>query len=177
MTISATAARTPLELQHEIEQFYYEEAALLDERRYGDWLALFTDEISYRMPTRSLRYRAEAAREFSGPHEIAHFDDDKQHLSMRVNRLMSGLAWSEEPASRTRHLISNVRVRSAEGVTDALDVHSAFLVYHGKGEHESHVYAGSRRDLLRSTSIGWRIARRTIFLDATVLPSNFGVLL
>lgn len=179
-TTSDGPMRVTLELQHEIEQFYYEEAALLDERRYDEWLALFTDDTRYFMPTRSLRNRREAAKEFSGEREIAHFDDDKEHLALRVARLTSGLAWSEEPPGRTRHCISNVRIRRAEGGLPAgeggLDVHSNFLVFHGKGDCGSYVYAGARRDALRPVNGAWQIAYRRITLDEVVLPNNFGVL-
>ena len=39
-------------LQHEVEQFLYHEARLLDERKFDDWLALLTDDIHYWMPIR-----------------------------------------------------------------------------------------------------------------------------
>jgi len=138
-------------------------------------VALLTDDVRYRMPTRSLRYRAELAKEWSGEGEVAHFDDDKPHLTMRVNRLMSGVAWADEPGALTRHLIGNVRVRRVE--SSELEVDSAFLVHHSRGEHEARIYAGSRQDLLRTADGAFRIARRTIFLDAAVLPANLGVLL
>jgi 3-phenylpropionate/cinnamic acid dioxygenase small subunit len=165
-----------LELQHDVEQFYYDEAALLDERLFLDWLALFTDDIRYTMPVRSLRYQADARHEFTSDNEVKHFDDDKAHLTLSVNRLMSGFAWSDEPRTRTRHVITNVRVRSgADKPAGPLEVHSAFVIHHGRGEHESYVFTGSRKDLLSRVDGSFRIAKRTILLDATVLPTNLGV--
>lgn len=167
---------TKLELQHDVEQFYYEEAALLDDRRFLEWLALFTEDLHYLMPVRSLRYQADARREFSSATEVNHFDDDRAHLSLRVNRLMTGFAWADEPRSRSRHIIANVRVRGGAGTTESpLEVLSAFVIHHGRGEHESYVFTGSRTDHLRRIDGGFRIARRSIILDETVLPTNLGV--
>src|SRR5688572_11640103 len=102
--------RVDAELQREIEQFLYEEAELLDDRRLHDWLALLTDDIRYRMPTRDNRVRREQSKELSGETEMAYFDDDKRTLVQRVKRLDTGLAWAEDPPSRTRHLVTNVRI-------------------------------------------------------------------
>ena len=126
------------------------------------------------MPIRSLRYRADARRECGGEHDLKHFDDDKAPIALRVNRLLTGLAWADEPKSRSRHVIGNVRVRS--GTTEGeWQADSVFIVHHGRGEHESHVFSGSRRDILRRHEDTFRIARRALVLDATVLPTNLGV--
>lgn len=166
-----------IELQHEVEQFLYDEAAMLDERRYLDWLALFADDVRYVMPIRSLRYQADARRELSGANDLKHFDDDKFHLSLRVNRLMTGFAWADEPRSRSRHLIGNVRIDHTATTDAVVRVRSAFIVHHGRGEHESFVFTGTRTDDLRRSDGTFRIARREILLDATVLPTNLGVFL
>jgi 3-phenylpropionate/cinnamic acid dioxygenase small subunit len=175
-----------LQLQYEIEQFLYTEARLLDERRFEQWFALLADDLHYYMPTRYNRLRREAAHELSSPHELAHFDDDKPSLEVRLRRLQSGAAWSEEPPSRTRHLISNVQVRSISGGNfDEYEVDSCFLVYRSRVESDQEIFAGSRRDRLRrvrigsasgETETGWQIARRTIVLDQTVITAaNLGI--
>lgn len=83
-------------------QFVYEEAELLDSGRYEDWLALFADQCRYWLP---MRYdQAEAADELNLIY------DDRARLEDRVARLQSGFSFAEEPASRTSHLISNVRI-------------------------------------------------------------------
>ena len=168
------------ELSREIEQFLYREARLLDERRFEDWLALFTDDVRYWMPVRMTRYprRSKAIavldparneeEELSKDGELGIFDESKETLSRRVARLDTGMAWAEDPPSRTRHLVSNVEVERGD-IEAELTVHSNFLVYRSRGETEHDVYVGGRRDTLRRVDGAWKIARRTIILDQNVL--------
>ena len=170
----ATTAVT-VELQCEIEQFLYLEAALIDDGEFHDWLALFADDIHYWMPTRYNRTRRERDREFSKPDELAFFDEDLASLKVRVKRLDTGMAWAEDPPSRTRHLVTNVRIqpRAIEG---EYDVSSNFLLYRTRLETDLNIFAGRREDVLRRTADGWRIARRKILLDQNVvLAKNLSV--
>ncbi len=163
-------------LQFEIEQFLYLEARLLDERRFDEWLLLFADDIHYWMPTRYNRLSRELDKEISGPGEVANFDEDKRSLGQRVFRINTGMAWAEDPPSRTRHLVCNVWVRPAEGA-DEYDVQSAFLTYRNRGDTEVDVWAGRRDDVLRRVGPGtWQIARRKITIDqSTILSKNLSV--
>src|SRR5688572_13479209 len=97
-------------LQFEVEQFLYREAALLDERRFHEWLDLLTEDIEYWRPIRSTQARGVEAHEPTQLGEAAFFDENKGYLEERVRKLGTGLAWSEDPPSRTRHLVSNVRI-------------------------------------------------------------------
>lgn len=160
-----------LVLQHRVERFYYDEAALLDDRRYDDWLALFAEDIRYVMPLRTNRIRREWKLEFSGPHESAYFDEDHASLDMRVRKFASGTNWAEDPPSRTRHLIGNVRIDSSEA--GAIAVRSAFIVYRNRLERQTEVFAGERQDVLRADGETFRIAHRHIVLDqGTLLTSS-----
>jgi len=153
---------------------------LLDEGRFHDWLELFTDDVRYWMPVRTTRYprRSRAIvpldpdrggdEELSKDGELGIFDESKETLSRRVARLDTGMAWAEDPPSRTRHLVSNVEVEPAE-VPGELSVFSNFVVYRTRGETEQDFYVGARRDTLRRVEDAWRIARRTIILDQNVL--------
>ena len=168
------------ELSREIEQFLYREARLLDERRFEAWLALFTDDVRYWMPVRMTRYprRSKAIvvldparhddEELAKDGELGIFDESKETLSRRVARLDTGMAWAEDPPSRTRHIVSNVEVEPGE-TEGELTVHSNFLVYRNRGETEQDFYVGGRRDTLRHVDGTWKIARRTIVLDQNVL--------
>jgi hypothetical protein len=71
MGAESTDKLVSVELQHEIEQFLYVEAELLDDGRFHEWLDLFADDVRYWMPTRYNRTRRERDREFSGSTEIA----------------------------------------------------------------------------------------------------------
>jgi 3-phenylpropionate/cinnamic acid dioxygenase small subunit len=170
---ATTAERVTPELQQEIEQFLYHEARILDDRKYEEWFALLADDLHYFMPTRYNRLKREADKEFSAANEAAFFDEDKQSIAMRIRRLNTGMAWAEDPPSRTRHMISNVVVRPrAKG---EYEVDSYFMVYRSRLEREVEMFVGMRSDVLRRSSspAGFEIVGRTIILDqATLLARN-----
>lgn len=156
-----------LALQYEVEQLYYHEAELLDDARYTDWLELFTDDLVYWMPTRTNRLRRQQALSVAARGEAAFYDETKESLAWRIRRFDSGMAWAEDPPSRTRHLITNVRVGPS------LEVRSNFLVYRNRLEREENVFAGERTDRLRRFDDGrLLITDRTILLDQNVLLSK-----
>lgn len=178
MTITAATPagrRADRDTHFEVEQFYYEEAELLDDGRFTDWLDLLADDLDYWMPTRTNRLRRQQALSVAQRGEAAFYDETKESLAWRIRRFDSGMAWAEDPPSRTRHLVTNVIVHHAdpakhEGVgEDDLFVRSAFLVYRNRLEREENVFAGRRTDLLRRGADGLRIARRQILLDQNVL--------
>ncbi len=156
--------------QHEVEQFLYDEAALLDGHHYEEWLDLFADDASYFMPIRRTRLQGEVDQEFTKPGEMAFFDDTKPLLAGRVKKLMSGRSWAEDPPSRTRRLITNVRVLDDDGAH--LTVASNFLLYRTRLNSEEDTWVGSRRDVLRRVGESFRIAARTIYLEQTVILSR-----
>src|ERR1700728_3262991 len=131
-------ARTPAfrttdaETQHAVEQFLYAEAELLDQHRYHEWLELFAEDVHYWAPTRMTRTIRERDREIAARGESAFIEDDLHFLKGRVRRLTSGVSWSEEPPSRTRPLITHVRVRARDD--GALDVACNFYVYRSRLE-------------------------------------------
>ena len=152
------------DVTREVERFLYREARLLDERRFHDWLTLFTDDIRYFMASRSNRYPKISKA-------IAILDEDKASLSARVARLDTGMAWAEDPPSRTRHLISNIEVEPGDGEAE-ITVYSNFLVYRSRAESEEDFYVGARQDVLRRVAGEWKIARRRIVLDQNVLSAK-----
>jgi 3-phenylpropionate/cinnamic acid dioxygenase small subunit len=159
-----------MKLQYALEQFYIQEAATLDERRYADWILLFTDDTHYWLPIRRTRTVNELDQEFSRPGEMAYFDDDKAMLESRVRKLETGYAWAEDPPSRTRHLITNVRVIGDDG--KELVVESNFHLYRTRLNSEEDSWIGLRRDLLRRTGDSFMIADRKVFLEQTVILSR-----
>ena len=163
-----------------IERFFYREARLLDERRFDDWLALLTDDVRYWMAGRSNRYlrRSKAIAildperyvedDMAREDELAILDETKETLTGRVRRLDTGMAWAEEPPSRTRHLISNIEIEVAATPSE-WRAFSNFIVYRTRAETEQDFYVGARRDLLRRVDGGWRLAERKVTLDQNVL--------
>src|ERR1700756_183581 len=167
----ATAQPATLTLQQalwlELMQFYIREAWLLDERKFKEWLDLFTDDVLYFMPRRKNVPRRELHRELTPLGDLAIFEEDKRYLEMRVARLDTGMAWAEEPPSRTRHLIGNLEVSPREN--GEVEARTAFLVYRSHLETDAQLLSGYREDLLRKPIEAWKVARRTIVLDANVL--------
>ena len=159
-----------LRLKHEVEEFLFMEADLLDARRYQDWLELLTDDVQYWMPVRRTTTAREVDREFTQPGGVAFFDDDKAMLKMRVDRLLVGGAWAEDPPSRTRRLVTNLRILAAEG--DELTVASNFQLYRTRLNSEEDQWIGRREDRLRRVDGQFRLARRHVFLEQTVILSQ-----
>ncbi len=160
------------DLRREIEDFYYLEAELLDGRKLREWLELFTDDVHYWMPIRHNTFARpeELCEELSKPGESYYFNDDKETLRLRVERVYSKTAWAEMPPSRTRHFISNIRIKQDNGVE--IDTHSNFLVYRTRMEKDRDVFVGTRQDVLRRVNGALKIARRTIILDQAVLDAK-----
>lgn len=157
-------------LQYKLEQFYYNEAALLDERRYDEWLKLFTKDTHYFMPVRRTMNSNELDKEFTRQGQTAFFDDTYEEIARRVTKLATGNSWSENPPSRQRHLVTNVRVIADDG--DELTVGTNFHLYRTRLNSEEDSWIGSRRDRLRREEGSFRIARRDIFLEQTVILSR-----
>ena len=168
------------DVTREVEQFLYREARLLDDRLFHEWLELLTDDIHYWMGSRSSRYpRTSKAIAILDPDryveddstkadELAILDEDKASLTGRVARLDTGMAWAEDPPSRTRHLITNIEVEPGDAVAE-VEVYSNFMVYRSRAETEQDFYVGARRDVLRRVAGAWKIAGRKITLDQNVL--------
>ena len=161
-------------LQQEIADFLFAEAELLDERRFREWLDLLDEDISYFMPIRrNVKFGQQSKLENTISGEgISWFDDDKWTLTKRVEQILTGVHFAEEPLSRVSHLISNVRLVSANpslGEAQEVTVNSCFLVYQNRQEYETNIFAGRRKDVLRRSGAGWRIARRDILLNQNVL--------
>ena len=175
--MSDTDARTAhLLLTHEVADFLYREAELLDERRYDEWLALLADDLRYWMPMRRNVKFGEGEREFTrAGTDIAWFDEGKDTLTRRVRQIQTGIHWAEEPQSRIAHLVSNVQV--VEASPSATEPHEVavkcrFLIYRNRVETETDILVGKREDVLRRAGDEWQIARRKIILDQNVLLSK-----
>jgi 3-phenylpropionate/cinnamic acid dioxygenase small subunit len=171
------------DLIREVEQFLYREARLLDARRFHEWLELFTDDVRYWMTGRSNRYQKSSKAitildldryvedDLTREDELALLDETKETLAARVTRLDTGMAWAEDPPSRTRHLLTNIEVEP--GASDSeLTVYSNFIVYRSRAETEQDFYVGARQDVLRRVDGGWRIASRKLVLDQNVLTAK-----
>jgi phthalate 3,4-dioxygenase beta subunit len=147
-------------------QWLVDEAYLLDAQSYEQWLDLLTGDIHYLMP---VRVTTALGAGFDTAPGMAHFDEDKYSLSRRVARFRTEHAWTEDPPSRLRHYVTNVRTFATED-DDHIVVDSAVLLFRSRGDvREAALVSAGREDLLRRTADGWRLARRVILVDESVV--------
>ncbi len=159
--------QSELERHYECVSFYNREAELLDEKELEHWLELLTEDIRYDMPLRVTRDRGSDRSEFS--EEGFNYREDRSTLEARVERFQSEFAWSEDPPTRTRHFVTNVRVADVDG--DELSVKNNLLLFMAQGEEaDGTTVSAERHDVLRRVDGELKLAERDIRLDHTVLP-------
>jgi phthalate 3,4-dioxygenase beta subunit len=149
-------------------QFLVEEAALLDAADYEAWLGLLCEDIRYVMPVRVTTARGAG---FDALADMGHFDENIYALRKRVQRLATDHAWAEDPPSRTRHFVSNVRTfRRGES---ELRAESSLLLFRSRGDtRQADLLSAGRTDILRRSGDGFRLARREIMVDESVLRTQ-----
>jgi len=165
-----------LDLERSCTQFLYREAELLDETKYEEWLTTcLSEDLEYLIPTRTTRERSSGASEFSD--QSFHIMDTFGSMRVRVNRLLTEHAWAEDPPSRTRRLITNIRVRDL-GHGD-VEVKNYLALYRSQWDTTDYaLLVGERQDVLRLENGGWRLRRRVVLLAHTILDTaNLGVFL
>lgn len=151
----------------EVLEFLYDEAEMLDGRRFAEWLELLTEDISYRMPQPVNRGRAPGYSE-----ETEILSENLASLRVRVQKLGTEFAWADNPPARTRHLVTNIRARETAR-PDETAVSSSVLVYrHRSPGASADLFCGERRDLLRKVGGKWRLARRSVLLDQNVVEAR-----
>jgi p-cumate 2,3-dioxygenase beta subunit len=148
--------------REQVEDFLYHEAALLDAWRLEEWLALLTDDAIYRVPSND-RPDADPAD------TLFIIADNIDRLRARVVRLLDRNAHAEYPPSRTRRMISNVRIVGE--ARETLQVETNFVVYRFRRDERIREYVGRYGYALRRAENGLRIARREAILDAMELGS------
>ncbi|EHG5981871.1 3-phenylpropionate/cinnamic acid dioxygenase subunit beta [Escherichia fergusonii] len=163
-----------LAITAEIADFFYAEASLLDERNFQAWLDLLHDDIVYFMPMcRNVKFGQHAAKENTVlGNDISWFDEGKWTLTKRVEQILTGVHYAEEPLSRTTHLISNVRVldvRKDEDNQLLISTSCHFIMYLNRVEYEVNLLAGKRYDTLIATGDSYQVLKREIILDQNVL--------
>lgn len=161
---------TSLETYWEVQSFLMREAELLDERCEREWLeSCIAEDVQYLMPVRENRERGEG-KGFSD--ESFYFQETRGSLELRVRRLETEYAWAEDPPSRTRHFVTNVRVAAGEEDGEVA-VKSNLLLYRSRGsDPTADVLSAERRDVLRKEEGGWRLRRREILLDHSVVMTH-----
>jgi len=136
-----------------VAEFLYQEAELLDERRFDEWLRLFADQLLYWVP----------ANDDEDPRRaVSIIFDDRMRLTERVQRLQRGTAPSLQPPSHTLHVIGNVRIR--DGAAERLLVTSRYLVTEVRLDDE-YLYTANVEHHLMEDSGGFLIAKKIVRLS------------
>ncbi|HET8672432.1 MAG TPA: aromatic-ring-hydroxylating dioxygenase subunit beta [Thermoleophilaceae bacterium] len=141
-----------------VAAFLYHEADLLDSRRYEEWLGLYTDDAIYWIPQ---------GDDADHVHQVSIAYDDHRRLHERVLRLGSGFAFSQDPPSRTCHVVGNVRI--AGELDGDLDVRSNLVLAEMRRGLQS-VYAGQVTHQLVPTGESFLVRRKTIRLINSDIP-------
>lgn len=150
-------------------RFLVAEAALLDARRWCSWLGLLTDDVRYVMPVQVTTTAGVRPRNSNA---MAHFDDDLHSLTKRVERLDTEHAWTEDPPSRTRHIVTNILTFATDSA-GTLRVESSLLLFRSRGDtRPPEIVCAGRVDRLRAGDDGYRLAERVIDVDEAVLRTQ-----
>ncbi len=150
---------TDLPSRQEVEDLLYKEAALLDEWRLDEWLDLLTADATYEIPPTDVP-------EGDSRNTLFIIADDAVRIRSRVKQLLGKSAWSENPRSRTRRMISNVRVVAAEGET--ILVTANFAVHRMRYESVDTYIGHYNYKLIRDGEL-LKIRERRVILDNEAL--------
>lgn len=150
---SATLGR--FETQCAVEQFLYRQADILDDRKWDDWLGLFTEDGHYWMPVSEDQTVADGVPNI--------FYEDLDLMRVRAKRVMHPHAWSQQPAHRTSHVVSNVVIEEEEQETGDVVVRSKFHVVEYWDDRLRH-FAGRYRHQLTKTADGYRVRMQRVDL-------------
>jgi 3-phenylpropionate/cinnamic acid dioxygenase small subunit len=166
-------------LLRQVEQFYYREARLLDERLYLQWLTLLSPDIRYLMPSRFVPLARGNTKEPEQIHAIENElsgyeagalpirEEGYGHLAQRAARALKPNAWAENPPPRTRRFVTNIEVEPLPG--GRLRVFGNFQLFHSQHGRPDHLFAGQRRDVLELADGAFRIAEREVILDSDIV--------
>ena len=167
--VLGTRIRVGQPAHNDVTDFLYEEAHVLEQGDFEDWLLLLDDDIRYVAPVRRTRLRHEGS-EFDPV--MNHFEDTLATLKQRVRRLRTRYAFAEDPPSRTRRLVTNIRVHETSSAGE-FAVSSSLLVLRNRlDDPQSHLISALREDVLAQHPDGLKLRRRTVLLDSATLPTH-----
>ncbi|ABK05801.1 phthalate 3,4-dioxygenase, beta subunit (plasmid) [Pseudarthrobacter phenanthrenivorans Sphe3] len=153
-------------LHLQAHRWLVDEAYLLDAQDYDAWMSRIAEDVHYLMP---VRVTTALGAGYTTSPGMAHLDENRYSLSRRVARFATEHAWTEDPPSRLRHYVTNVRTFRTDN-PDEIIVDSAVLLFRSRGDvREAATVSAGREDLLRRTGTGWELARRTIMVDESVI--------
>jgi p-cumate 2,3-dioxygenase beta subunit len=159
-----TVATRNVVTRAQVEDFLYHEAALLDDWKLDAWEALLTDDAGYYVPPND---------QLEADHRSTLFivADDRERIRQRIIRINDPNCHAEFPKSRTRRMISNVRILGVED--DLVTVVANFVCYRFRRYERIREYVGAYRHVLKQSGDSFKIKERRVFIDAHEL-GNLG---
>jgi 3-phenylpropionate/cinnamic acid dioxygenase small subunit len=136
-----------------VEQFIYHEADLMDEHRYDEWLALWTDDAHYWVPS--------GRDDIDPKRELSLIYDDRVRLQVRITRLKSGFAHAQEPKSRMRRVVSNIVIKEVE---DGEVVASSNFLLAELRRGKQDIFAGRTIHRLRPDNGSFKLVSKKVVL-------------
>jgi 3-phenylpropionate/cinnamic acid dioxygenase small subunit len=160
-----------IELHHEIEQFLYGEAWMLDNEMIREWFDTCIDpEIIYQMVNYEERLRKD--RSPASASVVMPYDDDHETLDMRIRQYESGLQTMQDPKQRLRRTITNIQAFHHDKDDEYL-VLSNGITTRFRRLYENEMVIYGREDVLRKGDDGkFRIVSRRINLDERVIRNK-----
>lgn len=167
-TLPRVAADTAL--YAEVLDWIHTEAELLDDLREREWLeTMVSRDVTYAVP---LRQTVERARGRGFSPDTFHLLETYGSLDSRVTRNETPYAWAEDPPSRIRHFVTNVRVRQS-GDPDIVSVKSNLLLHRTRQDQSlPQLLSAERHDELRREDGRLMLLRRDVLLDLTVIRTH-----
>jgi p-cumate 2,3-dioxygenase beta subunit len=152
-----TIATPTVVTRAEVEDFLYHEAALLDDWKLKEWEALLTEDAAYYVPPND---------QPDSDHRGTLFlvADDRERIRQRIIRINDPNCHAEYPKSRTRRMISNVRIVAVEG--DLVTIAANFVCYRYRRYERIREYVGGYRHILKRAGDSFRIKERRVLIDA-----------
>jgi 3-phenylpropionate/cinnamic acid dioxygenase small subunit len=162
---------------NEIVDFLYDEAEMLDHLRLGEWAELLAPDIEYNVPLRLTRPMRQ--QDGTTVRTVQHMHDSHASLMLRVRRITdTRSAWGEDPPSRTRRMVSNVRVYRTDKADEYL-VCSYLMLTRSRFDFDYFdLLPCERSDVLRRHGTSFQLARREVTIDQSVIGTpNLGIFL
>jgi 3-phenylpropionate/cinnamic acid dioxygenase small subunit len=147
-------------MSNDAEQLLYREAHLLDSGEFQEWLELLAPDLRYWAPVRAEVHRQQESE--GEANRLPLFDETKASLALRISRLGTGLAWVENPTTRTRRFVTNIVVEAEP--SGLVHVRSNLLLFRSRSFSDETILAGCREDRW-SRSDRWLLKERKILID------------
>lgn len=160
-----------MELHHEIEQFLYREARMLNDELLRDWLDNIVDEnVRYQMVVTEERLQKD--RKSLSDRELMIYDENRSAMDFRVRQFETGIQTMLDPKQRLRRLINNIEAYQAEKDDEYL-VYSSGMTTRFRRLYENELIVYGRKDILRRTDEGsFKLISRRIELDERVVRNK-----